>query len=62
MFNRRTYIAALAMRHAVPTIYPLREFAAAGGLMSYGSSIMTPWDTSEAGGRGWPGGIDHFRR
>jgi hypothetical protein len=27
-------LAALALRHAVPTIYQNREFAAAGGLMS----------------------------
>jgi putative ABC transport system substrate-binding protein len=32
-------LAALAVRHAVPTIYQTREFAAAGGLMSYGSSL-----------------------
>jgi putative ABC transport system substrate-binding protein len=31
-------LAALALRHAVPTIYQYREFAAAGGLMSYGGS------------------------
>jgi putative ABC transport system substrate-binding protein len=38
-FNSRIeQIAALALRHAVPTIYQYREFAAAGGLMSYGSS------------------------
>ena len=29
----------LAAQHAVPTIYHLREFAFAGGLMSYGASI-----------------------
>jgi putative tryptophan/tyrosine transport system substrate-binding protein len=39
-FNSRTQqFAALTLRYAVPTIYQLREFAAAGGLMSYGSSI-----------------------
>jgi putative tryptophan/tyrosine transport system substrate-binding protein len=30
-------LAALAVRHAVPTVYTYRPFAAAGGLMSYGS-------------------------
>jgi putative ABC transport system substrate-binding protein len=29
-------LGALALRHNVPAIYQLREFAAAGGLMSYG--------------------------
>ena len=33
---------ALTVRHAVPSIYQFREFAAAGGLMSYGGSI-TDW-------------------
>jgi putative ABC transport system substrate-binding protein len=32
-------LAALAFRHAVPTISPYREFAQAGGMMSYGGSI-----------------------
>jgi putative tryptophan/tyrosine transport system substrate-binding protein len=32
-------LAALAARHAVPTVYKGREFAAAGGLMSYGGDI-----------------------
>jgi putative tryptophan/tyrosine transport system substrate-binding protein len=36
VFNRRTQLVAVARRYAVPTIYPAREFAAAGGLMSYG--------------------------
>jgi putative ABC transport system substrate-binding protein len=31
-------LAALALRHAMPTIYQRREFTAAGGLMSYGAS------------------------
>jgi ABC-type uncharacterized transport system substrate-binding protein len=38
-FSRRNQISALAMRHAVPAIYALRDFPAAGGLMSYGASI-----------------------
>jgi putative ABC transport system substrate-binding protein len=32
-------LAALTLRHAMPAIYQYREFAAAGGLMSYGGSI-----------------------
>jgi putative ABC transport system substrate-binding protein len=32
-------LAALSVRHAVPTIYHFREFAAAGGLMAYGGSL-----------------------
>jgi putative ABC transport system substrate-binding protein len=33
---QREQLVALASRHAVPAIYPFREFAAAGGLISYG--------------------------
>ena len=36
--NRRVQIVTQATRHALPTIYPFREFAEIGGLMSYGSS------------------------
>jgi putative ABC transport system substrate-binding protein len=32
-------LAALASRHAVPTISPYRDFVTAGGLMSYGGSV-----------------------
>ena len=37
--NHVDQLVALATRHKVPTIYPWREFTAAGGLMNYGSSI-----------------------
>ena len=37
--SRREQLVALASRHAVPAIYECREFAAAGGLISYGPSL-----------------------
>jgi putative tryptophan/tyrosine transport system substrate-binding protein len=37
--NHVDQLVTLAARHKVPTIYPWREFTAAGGLMNYGSSI-----------------------
>jgi putative tryptophan/tyrosine transport system substrate-binding protein len=36
--SRSEQLGALALRHAVPAIFQYREFAAAGGLMSYGGS------------------------
>ena len=37
--NHTDQIVALATRSKIPTIYPWREFTAAGGLMNYGASI-----------------------
>jgi putative ABC transport system substrate-binding protein len=39
--NRSQQLAALTVRHAVPAIFEFREFAAAGGLMSYGGDTNT---------------------
>ena len=38
-FVRRLQLATLATRHAIPAIHFLREYAEAGGLMSYGTSL-----------------------
>jgi len=38
-YNRRVQLATLATRHALPTIYNVRAYAEAGGLMSYGTSL-----------------------
>jgi len=37
--ERRDHIVTLAARHAIPAIYPVRDFAVAGGLMSYGTDF-----------------------
>jgi putative ABC transport system substrate-binding protein len=37
--SRSEQLAALALRHAMPAAYQFRAFAAAGGLLSYGSSL-----------------------
>jgi putative tryptophan/tyrosine transport system substrate-binding protein len=38
--DRRVQLVTLAVRLAMPTIFPVREFTEAGGLMSYGSSFL----------------------
>jgi putative ABC transport system substrate-binding protein len=38
--NRRLQLATLATRHAIPAIFNIREYAEAGGLMSYGTSLI----------------------
>jgi putative ABC transport system substrate-binding protein len=45
--NRRKQIIALAAQHALPAIYPFREFTADGGLISYGNDVP---DTFRQGG------------
>ena len=69
--NRLEQLAALSIRHAVPTVYHFREFAAAGGLISYGGSISamshgmgvppmalpsSDWRSASAIDSGWTGG------
>ena len=39
LYNRRVQIVTLATYHRVPAIYSQREWAEAGGLMSYGTSL-----------------------
>jgi putative ABC transport system substrate-binding protein len=38
--SRREQLVALAARHAMPAIYPLKTFGDLGGLMSYGGNIV----------------------
>jgi ABC-type uncharacterized transport system substrate-binding protein len=41
--SRRTQLVQLAARYAIPTSYSARDFAEAGGLMSYGANIADAW-------------------
>jgi len=41
--TQRAMICALAARHKLPAIYPFREFTAAGGLISYGTSLANAY-------------------
>jgi putative ABC transport system substrate-binding protein len=45
-FTNRERLAALAARHAIPTIYDRREFALDGGLLSYGASTRDQYRQS----------------
>ena len=38
-YTRRVQLATLAARHVLPTVYNVREYAEAGGLMSYGTNL-----------------------
>jgi len=39
LISRQNQIVELAARYAVPTMYPLSQYSAAGGLMSYGANL-----------------------
>ena len=41
--SRRVQLAVLAARHTVPATYPNRDYAEAGGLMSYGANVTDAW-------------------
>jgi putative ABC transport system substrate-binding protein len=42
--SRRAQIVTLAARHAIPAIYSTRDFAEAGGLMSYGPNLADAYE------------------
>jgi ABC-type uncharacterized transport system substrate-binding protein len=48
LLGQRDQLARLAVRHAVPTMYHLRDFVEAGGLVSYGPSIVKSYQQAGA--------------
>jgi putative ABC transport system substrate-binding protein len=49
LFSRRDPLIALAKQYAVPAIFDRREFAAAGGLMSYGGRVTDAYHLAGSG-------------
>ena len=45
LFSRREQIVTLANQYKVPAIYQWREYAASGGLMSYGTTLAETYRT-----------------
>jgi putative ABC transport system substrate-binding protein len=44
IFRNREALIDLAARHKIPTVYPIREFAAGGGLVSYGTNYPEAYE------------------
>jgi putative ABC transport system substrate-binding protein len=42
-FGLQDELVALSARHAVPTVFPLSDYVAAGGLISYGANLSESW-------------------
>ena len=49
--NQHKRIIALPAQHAMPAIYPYREFAVDGGLISYGNNVIRSLGSGPAGWR-----------